>query len=193
MSNSLSQAWSNYAESDPAQELEEQEVESSIWSTMSMSSKDESLIGGLSRQQRVAGFLMLWLGAVIFFALEVLLFMIPGLFLLRPRKFALLHSLGSFCGIFSFSMLIGPTAHIRALLSRNRLMFTMSFFGTLIGTIYFALHGQTIMTMTCMVGQVGSLVWFLVGSVPGGTTGLWIMIKLSMRSAASVAKTILPM
>ncbi|KNC80628.1 hypothetical protein SARC_07019 [Sphaeroforma arctica JP610] len=171
----------------------EQEVESSIWSSMSMSSKDESLIGGMSRQQRVAGFLMLLLGAMIFFALEVALFMVPGMFFLRPRKFALLHSLGSLCGIFSVSMLMGPMAHFKSLISPDRLAFTVSFFGMLAGTVYFALNKESILTVLCMGGQVGSLVWYLVGSIPGGTTGLWIMVKLSMRSANSVARTMLPL
>ncbi|CAG5097379.1 Similar to Sft2d3: Vesicle transport protein SFT2C (Mus musculus) [Cotesia congregata] len=63
--------------------------------------------------------------------------------------------------------------------------FTLSYFLTLAGTLYFALHLQsTPLTVLCAVLQIIALLSFLVSHIPGGTTGLMFfgrMFKSSVK------------
>lgn len=70
--------------------------------------------------------------------------------------------------------------------SRERLLLTITYGGTLIATLYFALHLQnTPLTVLCAIGQVITLLWTLVANVPGGTTGLSLFSKMFSRTVSS--------
>eukprot|EP00123_Amoebidium_parasiticum_P005829 comp16924_c0_seq1/m.15486 comp16924_c0_seq1/g.15486 ORF comp16924_c0_seq1/g.15486 comp16924_c0_seq1/m.15486 type:complete len:193 (-) comp16924_c0_seq1:66-644(-) len=190
---SLSAAWSNYAQQldgDPQAQAEAQEeVESSLFS--GWSTKDQSLLGGLSHRQRLAGFVLMLMAAAICFALEISM-MFVGLAVLRPRKFALLHSMGSLCGILCFAMLRGPWAHLQHLFSRERAPFSAVYLSALLATLYFAFKGLTILTLVCAGIQIAALLWYVLSYVPGGTTGLLVTTKLAMRSIFTVGRSLLP-
>lgn len=124
----------------------------------------------LSRTQRFLGFgICLFLGILCF---TLSFFYIP-LLLLKARKFALLFTLGSFFFILSFSFLYGPWAHVKSLFSKERALTTTLYGLSLIATLYCALHLQsTPLTVICAVAQVLALMWMMLGSIPGGSSGM---------------------
>ena len=92
---------------------------------------------------------------------------------------------------FSFSFLWGPMSHLKDLFSRERMMFTISYFGTLFATLYFALYVQsTPLTVLCAVLQIIALLFFLASSIPGGRTGISFFTKIfTSRVTSSMSKT----
>ncbi|KAI8420624.1 hypothetical protein MSG28_007868 [Choristoneura fumiferana] len=124
----------------------------------------------LSRTQRFIGFgICLFLGILCF---TLSFFYIPFL-LLKARKFALLFSLGSLFFILSFSFLYGPWSHFKSLFSKERALTTLLYGSTLTATLYCALHLQsTPLTIVFAVLQVIALLWMMMGSVPGGASGM---------------------
>merc|ERR1719259_566694 len=95
------------------------------------------------------------------------------LLLINPRKFSLLFTLGSVFTLSSFSFLWGPNNHMEHLFSKERLPFTVTYFSTLIATLYCAMGLQSaILTPIAAVLQVLALLWFVISYVPGGQTGL---------------------
>jgi hypothetical protein len=93
--------------------------------------------------------------------------------LFKARKFALLFTLGSLFFVLSFFFLWGPLAYLKHMFSRERLLLTVLYGGTLIATLYCALHLQsTPFTLLCAVGQIVSLLWTVIANIPGGTSGL---------------------
>ncbi|RMZ78910.1 hypothetical protein DV737_g3690, partial [Chaetothyriales sp. CBS 132003] len=92
---------------------------------------------------------------------------------IRPRKFAILWSMGSLLFLASWAFLLGPYQYATHLASGPRLPFTAVYFGSIAMTIYFAvgLH-STILTLLSSVIQLVALVWYLVSYFPMGGTGL---------------------
>lgn len=130
----------------------------------------------LSRTQRLLGCAGCVLAGVFCFSLSTMY--IPVL-ILKARKFALLFSLGSLFMINSFSFLFGPYNHLKTLITKERLPFTISYFGSLFLTLYFAMFlKNTILTTLAAVLQVLALSWYLISYVPGGKTGLNFISKL---------------
>lgn len=124
----------------------------------------------LSRTQRFLGFgICLFLGILCF----ILSFIYIPVLLLQARKFALLFTLGSLFFILSFSFLYGPWAHLKSMFSKERALTTSIYSITLIATLYCALHLQsTPWTIVCAVLQVMALFWMMMGSIPGGSSGM---------------------
>ncbi|XP_072949859.1 uncharacterized protein [Epargyreus clarus] len=124
----------------------------------------------LTRTQRFLGFgICLFIGILCF----TLSFLYIPLLLLKARKFALLFTLGSLSFIFSFSFLYGPWNHMKSMFSKERALTTSLYGFTLIATLYSALHLQsTPLTIICAVAQVLALLWMLMGSIPGGSSGM---------------------
>ncbi|XP_013196113.1 uncharacterized protein LOC106139252 [Amyelois transitella] len=124
----------------------------------------------LSRTQRFIGFgICLFMGILCFF----LSFMLLPVLLVYARKFSLLFTLGSLFFLLSFSFLYGPWNHVKSLFSKERALATVMYGTTLIGTLYCALHlGSTLLTVLCAIAQVVSLIWMMMGSVPGGSSGV---------------------
>ena len=80
---------------------------------------------------------------------------------------------------FSFSLLWGVKSHVTHLLSITRLPFTISYFFSLISTIFAAIWLQSlVLTLIFALLQVISLVWYLVSYLPGGQTGLKFFSKI---------------
>ncbi|XP_045161553.2 vesicle transport protein SFT2C-like isoform X2 [Mercenaria mercenaria] len=96
----------------------------------------DPLCPGLTKKQRILGFVICLLMGTFCFSLACLY--IPIL-ILKARKFAMLYTVGSLFIIFSFSMLWGPMNHIKHLLAVERLPFTSVYFGTMFATIYFSI------------------------------------------------------
>lgn len=124
----------------------------------------------LSRIQRIVGFVTcMGLGV---FCMIVSTFYIPML-ILKARKFALLYTLGSIFFIMSFSFLSGFGAMFRQMFSRERLALSISYSCCLVATLYFAMIEQsTAFTVLFAVAQIISLLWMILGAIPGGMTGV---------------------
>merc|ERR1712029_1055880 len=146
--------------------------ESQSW----LAQKMDAYLPSLSKKQRIIGFMTSLVLGTICFGLAISF--LPML-VINPRKFSLLFSLGSLFTISSFSFLWGPYNHITHLFSKERLPFTLVYFTTLIGTLYFAMGLQSaILTPIAAVLQVIALVWFVISYIPGGQTGLKFFTKL---------------
>ncbi|XP_011313183.1 vesicle transport protein SFT2C [Fopius arisanus] len=130
----------------------------------------------MTRFQRLTGFFMCIIMSIICFSLSAIY--LP-LLLLKARKFALLYSLGSVLFLISFCFLWGAISYLKSLLIPERRCFTLSYFATLGGTLYCALHLQsTPLTVLCAVLQIIALLSFLVSHIPGGTAGLIFFRRL---------------
>lgn len=141
----------------------------------------------MTRMQRLMAFAFCFFMGLLCFGLSA---MYVPLLIQKARKFALLYSLGSLFFLLSFCFLWGPLSYLKSLFTAERRCFTVSYFATLIGTLYFALHLQsTPLTVLCAVLQLIAMLSFLVSRMPGGTTGLMFftrMFKSSVNSSLPV-------
>ncbi|XP_052213973.1 uncharacterized protein LOC127832511 [Dreissena polymorpha] len=158
-------------------------------SWFSQAQKDP-LCPGLSKKQRILGFVLCLLMGTFCFSLACLY--IPVL-VLKARKFAMLYTVGSLFIICSFSMLWGPMNHIKHLFSRDRLPFSIAYFGTMFATIYFSIwEKSTVLTVFFAAIQILALVWYIMSYIPGGQTGMKFFSKVFYAAASKTTKTILP-
>ncbi|KAF2145548.1 uncharacterized protein K452DRAFT_283902 [Aplosporella prunicola CBS 121167] len=126
----------------------------------------------LSRWDRMLVFGGLNLAAVAMFVTCFAL-MPTGVFLLKPRKFAILWTMGSVLALASWAVMMGPMQYVQHLLSGPRLPFTAAYFGTIALTLFFAigLH-STFLTLVSSIAQLVCLLWYLVSYFPMGSSGL---------------------
>ncbi|KAF2131292.1 SFT2-domain-containing protein [Dothidotthia symphoricarpi CBS 119687] len=126
----------------------------------------------LSRWDRLLVFGGLLLAALALFATCVGLMFTP-VFIVRPRKFAILWSMGSVLFLGAWGVLMGPMQYFHHLTSGPRLPFTGAYFGTIALTLYFSLGlHSTILTFVAVIAQLICLVWYIVSYFPMGSTGL---------------------
>ncbi|KAI4139031.1 MAG: hypothetical protein L6R39_006493 [Caloplaca ligustica] len=124
----------------------------------------------LSRWDRLLVFAACNAAAVVCF---VICFAIFPVLSLRPRKFAILWSMGSMLFLASWAVLMGPVQYAQHLISAPRLPFTAAYFGSITLTLVFAVKLQsTILTLLSSIVQLAALVWYLVSYFPMGGTGL---------------------
>ncbi|CDH58872.1 er-to-golgi vesicle protein transport sft2 [Lichtheimia corymbifera JMRC:FSU:9682] len=139
----------------------------------------------MSRVERVMAFaLCLALGIACFFlAFFLFIPMVP----LFPGKFAATFTLGSILILISIAMLRGPMAHIRHMMSVERLPFTISYLGTMAMTLYFSLGARSyILTIISAILQIVALVWYFGSYIPGGVATLRYGSAYVGRQAASL-------
>lgn len=126
----------------------------------------------LSRWDRLLVFGGLNLAALAMFATCFALMFTP-IFIVKPRKFAILWTMGSVLFLVSWAVMMGPVQYLQHLVSGPRLPFTAAYFGTIALTLYFALGlHSTIGTFISSIAQLVCLVWYLVSYFPMGSTGL---------------------
>ncbi|KAH9395051.1 hypothetical protein TYRP_005120 [Tyrophagus putrescentiae] len=139
----------------------------------------------LSRTQRIIGFLLFIFMGITCFGLSTMY--IPVL-IFKARKFSILFTFGSAFIVLSFAILFGPVSHLKHQFSRERLPFTLAYFGSLIATLYFAMELQsTILTILAAITQIVALVWYVFTYIPGGQTGLMFFSRVA---ASTVSKTL---
>lgn len=100
-------------------------------------------------------------------------FMLLPVLALKPRKFALLWSLGSILFLFSFGVLQGFTSYFRHLFSFDRMWFTISFTLSIVFSLVasIVLKSTLLALISCIV-QFISMVWYTVSYFPMGRQGL---------------------
>lgn len=144
----------------------------------------------MSRKQRVIGFMLcIIMGA---FCMGLASFYIPVI-VLKSRKFVLLFSMGSVFFIASFSMLWGLKKHMTHLIALERLPFTLAYFGTLTGTIYYSMIVQSVLlTLIFAALQMITLFWYIFSHLPGGVTGFKVFAKMLTTVVTKTASATLP-
>ncbi|KAJ1643262.1 protein transport protein sft2 [Coemansia asiatica] len=141
---------------------------------------------GLTLVQRWMGFAGCALLALFCFLMA---FLALPMMVVKPQKFATAFSLGGLATIAGVALLRGPRAHTRHLLSRDRLLFSVSYFGSVFFTLFFSAVAHSYLgTLLFVVAQVVALVWYVVSYFPGGSAGL----QSTTASLASGARSLLP-
>ncbi|EPE26897.1 hypothetical protein GLAREA_02811 [Glarea lozoyensis ATCC 20868] len=137
----------------------------------------------LSRWDRLLVFTGCNLGALACF---VICFVLWPVMMTRPRKFAILWSLGSLLFLCSWGAMLGPMNYIKHLMSTPRLPFTGAYFGSIGLTMYFSLGlHSTILTLISALVQMGCLIWYLVSYFPMGSSGLRLATSFGASRAAA--------
>ncbi|KAF2401268.1 SFT2-domain-containing protein [Trichodelitschia bisporula] len=126
----------------------------------------------LTRWDRLLLFGGLNLAAAVMFVICFAL-MPTGVFILKPRKFAILWTMGSVLFLASWAVMLGPIQYVQHLSSGPRLPFTAAYLGSIFFTLFFALKvHSTILTLIAAAIQMVCLIWYLVSYFPMGSTGL---------------------
>jgi len=147
-------------------------------------SNEEEAWFALSRWERLLGFGGCLLGAAVCFFVA---FLTLPMLAIRPAKFALAFSLGSLLVMFGFSVLVGPINHIKHLLSKERVPFSLMYFSSLGLTLYFSLGAHSYLgSLVCAVVQVLALVSYVLAYFPGGTQTLRFGSQMALRGAGSL-------
>ena len=121
---------------------------------------------------------LLFLSAV-FFALAF--FVGVPVLAMRPQKFALSFTCGSITFMGSFAIMKGPKEHLTSMIAADRLLFTTIYLGSMFMTLYLTctkggLRGYALVLIASAV-QLAALLWYLISFLPGGTTGLNIVMR----------------
>ncbi|KAI0742694.1 ER-to-golgi vesicle protein transport Sft2 [Daedaleopsis nitida] len=147
-------------------------------------SNEEEAYFALSRWERLLGFGACLIGAAVCFLVA---FMTIPVIALRPSKFALSFSLGSLLVMFGFSVLIGPINHLKHLISKERLPFSIAYLASLGLTLYFSLGAQSYLgSLIGAIVQVVALVSYVLAYFPGGTQTLRFGGQMALRGAGSL-------
>ncbi|KAF8974979.1 protein transport protein sft2 [Entomortierella lignicola] len=109
---------------------------------------------GLTWFQRMAGFALCVAGGL-------------PLFVISPSKFATSFTLGSILMMTSFALLRGPMAHIKALITRERLPFTVAYLGSMVFTLYASLIANSfILTIIGTIIEILALIYYFTSYSP---------------------------
>lgn len=138
--------------------------------------EEEEAWFALSRWDRIMIFAGCNLAALACFVICFALFPVLSL---RPRKFAILWSVGSVLFLSSWAFMMGPYQYAAHLISGPRLPFTATYFGAIVLTIFFAVGlRSTILTLFSAIVQLIALVWYLVSYFPLGSQGLMFAARV---------------
>ncbi|VEU20323.1 DEKNAAC101093 [Brettanomyces naardenensis] len=138
----------------------------------------------MSRFERMMAFFLFLLGSIACFALGFFLFPVLTL---KPRKFAMLWTLGSLLFVLSFGCLQGPQDYCRHLVSKERLPFTAIFFGSVIGTLYCAaILKSTILTLMMGIVEIFAVLYYTVSYFPFGAQGLSLVTNFGARQVGGM-------
>ncbi|KAI9376787.1 Got1/Sft2-like family-domain-containing protein [Aspergillus egyptiacus] len=145
--------------------------------------EEEEGFFALSRWDRMLIFIACNLGAAVCFVICFFLFPVLSL---KPRKFAILWSVGSLLFLLSWAVLMGPRTYARHLVSGPRLPFTAAYFGSIAMTLYFAigLH-STLLTLISSIFQLAALLWYIVSYFPMGSSSLQFMGRFGAQRVSS--------
>lgn len=120
----------------------------------------------LSRFEKMLGFACCLGGSILCFIISFFLFPVLAL---KPRKFGLLWSMGSLLFVISFGVLQGPYHYTKHLLSKERIFFTATFFGSVLSTMYAAvILKSTLLTVFCSVIEIFAVLYYTFSYFPFG-------------------------
>lgn len=114
----------------------------------------------------------LLLASGVFFIFIAFTVFLPAMVLV-PQKFAICFTLGCAMIVGSFFALKGPRNQLSHMTSKERLPFTLGFFGTMVGTIYVSMVLHSYILSVVFSGlQVLALAYYAISYFPGGAAGL---------------------
>ncbi|KAG0248533.1 protein transport protein sft2 [Mortierella polycephala] len=128
---------------------------------------------GLSWFQRMAGFAICVAGGLACFMIAF--FVGLPLLVIKPSKFATSFTLGSILLMVSFALLKGPAAHIKALMTKERLPFTAAYFGSMAFVLWASLGANSyILTIIGTIVEILALLYYFTSYSPfsGGSVRL---------------------
>ncbi|OBA18813.1 uncharacterized protein OGAPODRAFT_81316 [Ogataea polymorpha] len=138
----------------------------------------------LSRFERLVCFFCFIAGSIVCFGLGILLFPVLTL---KPRKFAMLWTLGSILFVLSFGCLQGPVDYCKHLVSKERLPFTVVFFGSVLSTLYCAaILKSTILTLITGIIEIFAVLYYTLSYFPFGAQGFQMVATMGLRQFSSV-------
>lgn len=124
----------------------------------------------LSYFERISLFIVCMLGCYACYAICFLFFPILSL---KPKKFALIWSIGSILFLVAFAILNGPGKFCRHAITLERLPFTVSFVGSIGATLIFSLVWRhTLLVIVACIIQAVCSVFYTVSYFPYGRQGL---------------------
>lgn len=133
----------------------------------------------LSRWDRMLIFGLTFGGSVCCYLICIFLFPVLSL---KPRKFALLWSLGSILFLVSFGVLQGFKAYLLHLFSSTRIIFSVVFITSIIMTLISSVGLKSIiLSIIFAIVQLISAIWYTVSYFPMG--------KQTLNLASSVARS----
>ncbi|CAB9520189.1 SFT2 domain containing [Seminavis robusta] len=143
-----------------------------------MESQMPKKIMGMNYQQRFKVFTALLLLSALFFALAFSVGM--PMITVRPQKFAISFTFGSLLFMGSFGILKGPWEHLKGMCAGDRMYFTTIYVGSMIATLHFTFNmggpKGYVIVMAASGCQLLALVYYLVSFLPGGATGMRILL-----------------
>lgn len=156
---------------------ESKSIEKSSWSKMpfgnassSISNSISNVTGGatenpcpflpsMTYRQRMMGFLLFFiLGS----ASSMISTMYVPLIVIRPSKFAIPYTVGNLMSIGSTGFLVGPWRQIKSMFDSTRMIGSIVFFTSMIGTLYFAFILKSgVGVITCVTIQFAAYLWYI--------------------------------
>ena len=140
----------------------------------------------LSRSDRFKGFVVLMAASAFFFVMAM---MMLSVVLISPSKFAVSFTLGSACFMGSFAMYKGPWTWLKSVCSKDNILFTLCYFGSMGATLYACLSIRSyILTIAFSVVQMLALGFYGTSHIPGGQAGMWFftrMVGKTMKACAT--------
>ncbi|EED81114.1 predicted protein [Postia placenta Mad-698-R] len=94
--------------------------------------------------------------------------------------------LGSLLVMFGFSVLIGPLNHLKHIVSKERLPFSIAYLASLGLTLYFALGVRPARVSRETRAHVVALISYVLVYFPGGVTTLRFGGQMALRGAGSL-------
>lgn len=141
----------------------------------------------LSRWDRMLIFALTFGGSVCCYLICIFLFPVLSL---KPRKFALLWSLGLIFFLVSFGVLQGFQTYVTHLLSSTRLIFTVVFVTSIILTLISSLSlKSTLLSILFAAIQLISAIWYTVSYFPMGQQTLNLASSVARSQAESWLNT----
>lgn len=161
---------------------------SNLWGSLPLYNQDVAATSSepgwydaLSMWEKYSLFFIMFLASCFCFTVCILL--LPVL-TLKPRKFALLWSMGSFLFITSFGVVRGPYTYAKHLFSRERMAFTVSFLLSFVAVIYFSVVVQSsVMSVVAILVESVTLVYYVVSYFPFGRGALGWISSVGISSA----------
>lgn len=123
--------------------------------------------------------------------LLVAFFLFLPMIIIRPSKFAITFSLGSVLILVSLGFLRGWKAMYSSLSSKERMVPTAAYLGSLFGTLYASLmmHSYIYSLVLCVI-QMVTLAYYVASLFPGGAEGMQFLGKGGLGMAKSLAGSI---
>jgi len=134
----------------------------------------------LSRSDRFKYFVAFLALSLVFFVSS--LFFLP-MVILMPGKFAFSFTCGSLSFMAAFALAQGPGAWLAGMVRWEKLPFTLAYGVSIVGTLYCTLVWRSYIGAVVFGSlQVSVLAWYASNNIPGGRTGLRVLVA-SLKAA----------